>query len=385
LGNFGSGNLGNDGSLEAMLDFLRRARPDAELVCICSGPSKVRELYEISAIPIRKGRYLQRLPFVRAVLNFLYMCMTAKKLDVLIAPGTGLLDDFADSPWGMPASLLSWCATARMRGAHVAFVSIGAGPVANPLSRSLTKAAAKLAHYRSYRDVASKKFMQSIGLDVQHDPIYPDLAFALPRPSAPTPSPAQGNPMTVGLGVMRYRGWRDSQKLGMDIYNGYLHKLVRFVTWLLDQNIRVRLLMGDEVDQVAIGDFLNALASERPDYPRAAVVFEPANTLHDVMHQVAETDLVVATRFHNIVCALKIGKPCISIGYAPKFDALMGEMGLEQFCQHVEQLDIDLLIRQLTGLMADQALYRQKIDKLSGAYRHSLSLQEEALLKSVLA
>ena len=30
LGQFGSGNSGNDGSLEAMVRFLREARPEAE-------------------------------------------------------------------------------------------------------------------------------------------------------------------------------------------------------------------------------------------------------------------------------------------------------------------------------------------------------------------
>ena len=42
FGLFGSGNIGNDGSLEAMLAFLRSALPDAKLVCVCSGAAKVR-------------------------------------------------------------------------------------------------------------------------------------------------------------------------------------------------------------------------------------------------------------------------------------------------------------------------------------------------------
>ena len=49
------------------------------------------------------------------------------------------------------------------------------------------------------------------------------------------------------------------------------------------------------------------------------------------MHQMAETRIVVATRFHNVVCALKMKKPTISIGYASKNDVLLAEMGLAEF------------------------------------------------------
>src|SRR5262249_24113044 len=154
----------------------------------------------------------------------------------------------------MPASLLCWCGVARMRGTRIALVSIGAGPVANSLSRALTKVAARLVDYRSYRDTPSKAFMQSIGLDTERDSIYPDLAFGLRFPQTPAATPPDERNVTVGLGLMRYRGWRDDQEQA--IYQTYLRKLVRFVTWLLDQGFRVRLLIGDQVDQVAVDDFL---------------------------------------------------------------------------------------------------------------------------------
>ena len=56
-------------------------------------------------------------------------------------------------------------------------------------------------------------------------------------------------------------------------------------------------------------------------------MFAPARTLHDVMQQMADTDIVVATRYHNVVCALRMSKPTISIGYAEKNDALLRRSG----------------------------------------------------------
>jgi polysaccharide pyruvyl transferase WcaK-like protein len=388
LGNFGTGNLGNEGSLEAMLNFLRSARSSAELVCICEGPARVRELYGIPAIAIRSTsgthRFIDRIPLARTALNMLYVLGNVRRFDLLIAPGTGLLDDFSDTPWGMPVTLASWCFGARLSGTKIAFVSIGAGPIGHPASRWLMKAAARMVQYRSYRDFASKDFLGSIGLDTRHDAVYPDLAFCLPSPPTPRVSAATEKP-TVGVGIMRYYGWSGDKERGADIYRNYLRKLVEFVMWLLDRQYRVRLIIGDEADRVAIDNFLNALISQRPDYSRSAVVYEPANSLQDIMNQISDTHYVVATRFHNIVCALKLGKPCISIGYAPKFDVLMEEMGLGRFCQHIEQLDVDLLTSQLTDLIGNQTSYQKTLDETNEKYQQRLAQQEDVLLSSILA
>jgi polysaccharide pyruvyl transferase WcaK-like protein len=59
---------------------------------------------------------------------------------------------------------------------------------------------------------------------------------------------------------------------------------------------------------------------------------------------------VVAIRYHNVLCALKLSKPTISIGYSPKHDVLMAEMGLAGFCQDVSTLDIGELTTMFTEL-----------------------------------
>ncbi|MEY9585658.1 polysaccharide pyruvyl transferase WcaK-like protein [Sinorhizobium fredii] len=67
--------------------------------------------------------------------------------------------------------------------------------------------------------------------------------------------------------------------------------------------------------------------------------YEPVHSLHDVLSQVARTDLVVVPRFHNVVAALRAGKLVISLSYAAKNDLLLGKMGLGDYCQHVDSFD----------------------------------------------
>jgi polysaccharide pyruvyl transferase WcaK-like protein len=307
----------------------------------------------------------------------------ARELDVLIIPGTGILDDFGERPSGMPAALFGWCLAARLCGTRIAFVSIGAGPIHHPLSRWLMKSAAGMAHYRSYRDTISKKFMESIGIDTRNDTVYPDLAFKLPAP-APCARPAPEDALTVAVGVMGYYGWRNDGDPGRAIYAAYIKKIQRFVLWLLDRGHGVLILMGDETDWQAVADVVTNVASARPELPENRLRTAPMGSLHDLMRQIAETDLVVATRFHNIVCALKHGKPAISIGYAAKNDALMAEMGLGEFCQHIESFDVDVLIEQLTRLIAGRRDYEDRIREVNLLYQKQLAEQDSLLATQIL-
>jgi polysaccharide pyruvyl transferase WcaK-like protein len=277
----------------------------------------------------------------------------------------------------VPYGLFRWCLCARLCRAEIWFVSIGAGPIHHPVSRRLMKAAAAMAQYRSYRDVVSKAFMTSIGFDARADRIYPDIAFALPTPDDGRAAQAAPARLAVAVGVMRYRGWQDD---GAGIYAAYLAKMRRFVSWLLEQGHEVRILTGDRTDCGAVDDLMQALG---PD--AASVVAEPTSSLHELMEQIARVDMVVGTRFHNVVCSHKLARPVISIGYADKNDALQEEMGLGPFCQQIETLSIDRLIEQFETLAREREAHAVTIGGVTAAYRVRLSEQESLLAKRLTA
>jgi polysaccharide pyruvyl transferase WcaK-like protein len=317
-------------------------------------------------------------------LGWIYTIRQVRQFDLLIIPGTGILDDYRTGPWGIPYVLFRWCLSAKLSGTEVWFVSIGAGPIHHPLSRWLMKRAATVAQYRSYRDAVSREFMMSVGFDARTDPVYPDLAFKLPAPKFLTPRRADGEALTVALGVMSYGGWRHDHDRGADIFAAYLQKLTRFLTWLLDRGHNVRILTGETSDHHAVEELMRAVAAGGRIVPPERLVAEPMLSLHDVMRQIALTDIVVTTRFHNVVCALKLGRPTISIGYADKNDALLADMGLGDFCQHIESLDVDLLIKQFITLADKREVHEKRIREVNRAYQQRLAHQD-ALLASKLS
>lgn len=378
FGLFGSGNTGNDGSLEAMLGIIDRGCPAAQLLCICGDPANIERDFAIPTEPIHRD--WSRNPFVRKLANLVRAYRRLRGCDLLIVPGTGALDDFGTGPTGLPLALFTWCLAARLRGAKVAFVSIGAGPIEHPLSRWLMRWAVALACYRSYRDQLSKDFVEGIGVRTEGDEVYPDLAFLLDLPANARPPSGTRD---VGLGTMTYQGWHNDPGRGAASYAEYLRRMTEFALWLLDRGHRIRLLMGDNSDQRAIDDLQSLLTESRPGLSSEQVRASHCRTLHDLMAQIAETDIVVATRFHSVVCSLKLGRPMVSIGYAKKNDVLMEDAGLGGFCQAVETLDVDLLERQFTELAAAADLWRDRLAPVQERYRARLRQQEARLCREL--
>jgi polysaccharide pyruvyl transferase WcaK-like protein len=390
FGLFGCGNFGNDGSLEAILNLLRRVRPDARLTCICANPELIRDRFDVVALPIsgahvadahghRAGGWARKI--VEKLQDVLSTIRYARKFDLVLIPGTGILDDFGDRPKGMPWNILRWCLLSRLLGAKVAFVCIGAGPIGHPLSRWMMNTAARLAHYRSYRDVLSKDFMTGIGVKTGVDPVFADLAFGLPPPLHRERPDAER--LVVGVGVMSYYGWYSFAEAGAETHRRYIDKLARFVRHILDRGHRVRLLIGETADDAAVKILLSHLRSQSPAIPEEDLVAAPANSLHDVMRQMQETDVIVATRYHNIVCALKLAKPTISLGYSTKNDVLMAPAGLGAYCHHIESFEVDELIEQFEKICAQRI---QCADAVR-AYRQIADIrlaEQEAILRTFL-
>jgi polysaccharide pyruvyl transferase WcaK-like protein len=355
--------------MESILGYLRAEHPDAIVDAMCTGPEQLRDIYGIQAVPLLWcQQYEQRTSGVTAIvikvmsrgIDAFRTASWVRRRDVVIVPGMGVLEaSLPLRPWQLPYSLFVLCLSGRVFGTRVALVSVGARAVNQRVTRWLYRSAARLAFYRSYRDARSREAMHRPGRRTEPDPVYPDLVFGMPMPEF-----GPGDAKTVGVGVMAYYGTNDDDRGQADqIHRSYLAKMRYFVGWLLDHGYRVRLLVGDAngSDDGVVQDILADLRAGRPDLDPAQVIAEPVATYADLARAMAPAGTVVATRYHNIVCALQLCRPTISIGYAAKNLSLMTDMGLAEYCQHVNSLDVALLIEQFDRLQSDPAQLRQEL------------------------
>jgi polysaccharide pyruvyl transferase WcaK-like protein len=355
FGLLGSGNLGNDISMQSVLAYLRSSQPDATIDAMCMGPERVTADAGIDAVPLQwSRRYEGRvsgLPAkaLKAVGKGIDAFRTAawvRQHDVVIVPGMGVLEASTPiNPWGVPYALFLLSACGRIFRTKVALVSVGATVINQPSVRWFSTWAARLAYFRSYRDRRSKDAMRQRGVDVSRDRVFPDLVFAIP-PASTEPA----DPQTVGVGVMAYYGTNDDRARADEIHASYTASMTRFVQWLLDDGRNVRLFVGDSGDAEAVAEIFAALGVSHPALAPGRVVAEQITSFAELMQAMAPASLVVATRYHNVMCALKLGKPAISLGYSDKNISLMEDMGLPEFCQHANDISVDHLVEQFAKL-----------------------------------
>ncbi|MFG3028619.1 polysaccharide pyruvyl transferase family protein [Streptomyces sp. NPDC048253] len=381
FGLLGSGNLGNDGSLEAVLGYLRTAHPEAVVDALCGGPEAVTTRFGIPATRLHwyRGEYRTASRAGAIAAKGLGKCVDVfrtaawvRRHDVVIVPGMGVLEATLPlRPWGFPYSLFLLCASGRLLGTRVALVGVGAATIRDRPTRALVRWSARLAAYRSYRDAQSRDAMRAMGVDTARDEVHPDLAFALPTPQASAPSdPSAPGPVCVG--VMDFHGGNDDRARADEIHRRYLDGTVRFVRALVEQGRAVRLLTGDECDASVVAAILDAVDSP------SVTAAEPSS-LADLMKEMAAADAVVAIRYHNLICALKTGTPVLALCYAAKSDSLMAEMGLGAFCHPAREVDADRLLEQFRALERRSAELRQTLDARNLAVSRQLDRQFDSL------
>ena len=121
FGLLGTGNIGNDASMEAVLRYLKAEHSDAILDAMCRGPEYVRVHYGIEAIPLLwYQKYEQRAAGVTLIaLKVLTKAVDAfrtaswvRRHDVVIVPGMGVLEATLPlRPWQTPYAMLLLCAS----------------------------------------------------------------------------------------------------------------------------------------------------------------------------------------------------------------------------------------------------------------------------------
>ena len=394
-GHFGAGNLGNEATLQAVIEQILRRWPDGQLLCFCTDPNDVRTRHNIAAFPMevvnrsaaeRSGSSARggslprffRIAFQRIPLELVHWikCLHAlSRTDMLIVAGTGVVSDYLTGPLGWPYDIFKISTLAALCRVKLAFLSIGAGPIHHPLSRWLLKRSLALAHHRSYRDEASKQYLREIGFNTNRDFVYPDVVFGLSKDTLVS-GVRDGQRRTVGLGIKDY-GTTEPKA-----FREYLDTMAAFVSWLQGRGYSVRLLIGDiQYDSSVIEEFVGVLKSRNIPAEAPLLIAEPALTVEELLRQVGGTEAVISARYHNLVAALIQNKPVIALSDHAKLDSVVTDFGLAQYLLPLQNLSSDVLIDKFKQLENDADRLRPHLKAELEKYRQAL----DALYATVLA
>ena len=398
FGHFGTLNFGNESTLQAIVYHLHRLLPDAEVACICTCPRALVATRNIEAFPISRtigkpwdltnplAKLLRKVfaGIPRELYRWLDAFKTLKGTDIFIIAGTGLLTDAYGLGGFGPYNLFKWTSMAKLARCKIFFASVGAGPIDTPLGRYFVKSALSLADFRSYRDQPSLQCAERIGVRVNNDRIYPDLVFSLPDVTVRVGGDKGGRGPTVGVGLMEFAGAYSVEAYAGANTRPYLEELVLFAEWLLTNGYDIRLLIGDldGSDREVTAEFRCKLKVRLGAYEEHRVVYNPVSSVDGLLSELASTDVVVATRFHNILMALLLNKPVISISFHHKCASLMSEMGLAEYCHDIRRMDAGRLIEQFQDVERNADRLKHVISEKVDQARKALDEQYALIFKS---
>lgn len=385
-GFFGIGNLGNEGSLATFLAYLRQRHPDAVVTCLAVDAEaterqhgvRARQLMTYRADPSRRGHLVDMVKAASRAVDIPRTFLLLRGVDVLVVPGTGVLEtELTPSPWGLAYWLFLAVLCCRLNGGRTVLASVGAQRPPNPLTRQLYRWTVALSDYCSARDARSAEVLRELRTSTEVV-LVPDLTFAAPMGAT---APVRRGHVVVG--VMSYDGAASAGAARAALRGRYHDSMTRFVLGLVDAGRSVTLLIGDAHDLEVASGVETAVRRVRPLLGDRLAV-SPAGSLDEIQAEMTQAELVVASRFHNLVCALKLAKPTISLSYADKNVDLLAEFGLAEFSQPIDGFDADLLAQQADQVVATQPerqdVVRRTLERLAADVMRQLQRLSETYL-----
>lgn len=291
----GLGNLGDEMILAGIERLVAPLR--IEVTALFGGP----RLAETSAFPSARRHTTWRLMPTPKALRRL------GRHDLFVIGGGGLINDH----WpGLIPRMLLWIIAARLRGARIAWIGVGVGPIRRGPWRPLARLAARLSHIVLVRDEAGARLLGGPSRRIR---VIPDPALFLDAPRRRAPGDVLG--MIVRPPVED----REPEITRL------VETLAAFAAAGRAAGLRPHLLMMAQTVDAA---FANRVADRLArDGDRPAVDALPT-TPSEALQRVAELRAVVSVRLHGVFLSAIAGVPCVPIGYDIKVAAAADRLGL---------------------------------------------------------
>lgn len=130
----------------------------------------------------------------------------------------------------------------------------------------------------------------------------------------------------------------------------YLDTISNFIKHVIDTyEINVTLLPNaivPEDDDLRIAQKISDLVANE----KCKLVNPTGLTAMQIKGVVAQSSVVVASRYHTVIAALSLEKPTISIGWHHKYRGVLGLFGLEDWDMPVDKLELDSLQQKFDQL-----------------------------------
>jgi polysaccharide pyruvyl transferase WcaK-like protein len=336
-------------------------------VPVIAGPLKA--LRAALSLP---ARLLRELVFVARSIGRL------RGVSMLVVSGGGQLGDYFGGVWGYPYYIFRWTILARMTGAKVVFLSVGAGPIRSRASGLLFRAALSLASYRSFRDEGSRQLVEETTGIRDNNRLVPDLVLGLDGAALPA-APISGSSLTIAINPIPYfdvRYWAESVAT---TYERHVTTIAEFAAWVLKAGHRVVLFPTQlNADPPVIED-VKRLLPPLSVWEQARLLDRPVRDFESLLGVLTSADVVVTGRYHGQILALVSGKPVIGLAYNDKTPDLLRGVGQEPYALDIATTDLPTLTERFERLLDEVESVRAVISRRLSDHRRLIEAQYDML------
>lgn len=387
-GAFGTLNFGNEATLRAVIENIPKFDRAASFLIVAAQPDQASLEHGIDAVPVCNDPHIglpaassgARFPrrLWREIRDLARVRRVVRSVDVLVIAGTGVLYEVGEGVLGWPFQLFKWCSLAKRAGKPVVFLSVGADGLAGKgtivsarvrMRRHIGQAflirSLSCAQYRSYRDPLSRLRVAALFAAAAKDPIVPDLAFSLPNELLPQREHPPDGKRVVGVGLYAVEGPPSTVEI-------YLAMLERLVVRLHERGYYVRLLIGDASFDRSTLDALSRRVARRVEGRVEAIELRDFGEL---LRHLAQCDVLIATRYHNLLLAMMLGTPVISLSHMAKNDELMKLMTVADYSMPLMTANSEGIMRRMDALSAESEEVRPRLRLRSAQCAASLEEQ----------
>ena len=369
LGGFGTGNTGNDATAAVTVERLRTALPDVglRLITTAEDTRSVAETFHLDVVTLYRERASwTRAGFGRVVSRPWNMARdlvrtwaVARSVDSVVVLGGGLFEAEAvggPSGWVGMAGLLVLSMASSIGKHSIAFVGVGGTYLPTRAERGMLAVSMHRADYRSFRDPWSLKAAVQMSAAGPDDRTTADLVFAVDplvdhpiEPSQSSDGPSQSGRAhgRVALGVMGFP-WIARDDQGVSTTDPYVLALVGATVELVEQGDEVVVFCGDIADRRVIDRVVELSRGRLADGGHANLVTAVHSILFaDHLRELASADVVVGSRFHNLVAAMVLERSTVAVSDRAKVRDLMEHMGLRDYVLEARALTSEDLVEQI--------------------------------------
>jgi polysaccharide pyruvyl transferase WcaK-like protein len=370
VGNYGNRNLGDEATLASLLKGLRLRR-NLDILVFSYDPPDTERRHAVRSTPAapRVKRSAPRpVKWWAALRHLLDTFRRLRGIDLLVFGGGGLLDDSFRGPLHTPLHTATLTVLARLAGAQVAFSSVGAGPIASPISAAFFRFAMRRAARVSFRDEDSQALCRRLRL-TNDGSVTTDLVLGLfDRPQGP------GSRLDVVINPIAYydpRYWPvpDEQK-----YREYVRLLADVAATLVQRGRHVVFVASQlKSDFNVITDIQANMTASGGAGGSWRVA--PVEGIDDLFDEISRAEIVIASRFHGVICALAAGRPVLALSSHPKIDHAMQRCDQDEHIVSLRQCDAASIVGAFDHLAANASAAADRIAR--SLARHATSVQSE--------